>query len=256
MHFAGLDPAIPTPPCLNGYSLRDAAERCKKAATELGARVSKAIDDMCQSGQGDLQANMSQATSSGGAEFPALVLDPDSDEVLETGSSPSDFLREPAHRYWYAVLQSQDLLKCAMTTMPTDTRGSSDTGSNTMGSFNTVSVDDTDDDDASKVDIETTNALRPIEEALQAIVKTTTATTQPAVDDQDTFFDVLEKLDLMVSQDGHLPKRVLMRVKHCLTVGHRAGLQEIEVREAVAEAIEEKYWDLLEPLEEIVRTIW
>lgn len=129
-HFQLVDPAIHEPLCMRGMDVRDAAQRCKKAAAELASAVSKAIENMCQSGKGDLKATMTAVmTGAGGAAFPSLNGDEDDDLGSELhGSSPYHFLSEPMHKYWYTVLQSEDPLSTANITVLMGARGSSDSG--------------------------------------------------------------------------------------------------------------------------------
>ena len=73
-HFDLVDPSVPSPPCMLGMDVRDAASRCKKAAAELATAVSKAIENMCQSGEGDLKEAVIAAMTggSGGGESQSL----------------------------------------------------------------------------------------------------------------------------------------------------------------------------------------
>lgn len=133
IHFQGIDPSVQTPTCLRGWNQEDAAHRCKKAAATLASNVSKAIDDMCQSGQGDLQSNMTAAMAAGSAvAFPPLDGDDGDDDVL-SGSEPYHFLVQHIDKYCYCVLQGLDLLQCASIVLPTNARASSDEAASAWG---------------------------------------------------------------------------------------------------------------------------
>ena len=178
-HFDLVDPSVPSPPCMLGMDVRDAASRCKKAAAELATAVSKAIENMCQSGEGDLKEAVIAAMTggSGGAAFPSL--DGDEGSGLNSaphGSSPYHFLSEPMHKYWYSVLQSEDLLSTAIITMPMGARASSDSGTATATATSdwgsptsTVPSSAASASLAAEIEAATGQALAPLTAAMQSI---------------------------------------------------------------------------------------
>ena len=92
------------------------------------------------------------------------------------GSSPYHFLSEPMHKYWYSVLQSEDLLSTAIITMPMGARASSDSGTATATATSdwgsptsTVPSSAASASLAAEIEAATGQALAPLTAAMQSI---------------------------------------------------------------------------------------
>lgn len=132
--FDDLDPSVQAPPCMAGLALNLAAAKCKKFALQVAANVSAKIQNMCQSGMGNLPRRMQQCMSTGSTlAFPALGdAELDTDGMRATGSAPSDFIKSQIEMYWYQMVVKTDILMASVRLMPTDAQAGGEQGSCTQ----------------------------------------------------------------------------------------------------------------------------